>query len=298
MKKTLFIMCAILASADLRGETNDTDVLPVIFPEGLAQSTNRMSAEELESMNLRAKAYAKFPKSDTFYTLGQLLRMSDTIAVVTIIKIEGASDPLDFSSKVKTLVTFSPERTLFGKPREKKTSIRFTILDRSGRPLPREGDRCLVFIADDDEQAKNLIRAIDWRFDKAAHPAKPHSEPAFVGNISGIIPLDGGQDERGLLAAIEELLLNLRRGDRDRERYYAGLLELTRSPVRRVSNDAHQDLLKLVRFDPSLDLNRILADDAAPECLKEFIRLIQIPEREKAERKKSEQQKTEQPKPQ
>ena len=247
-------------------------------------------------MDLRASVYAKFPRSHAFYTLGQLVRMSDAIAVVKIIKMEGVFNPMDLSSESRTTVTFSPERILFGKPRKKKTAIRFTVGDISGKPLPGEGDRCLVFITDDDEGLSRMS-AVDWKFDKAAYPYKPQDAPAFVGNRYGLIPLDGGKDEQGILAATEEFITNLRRGSRDQERYYASLLELTRSPVQRVSNDAHRDLLKFVRYEPSLDLNRILADDAVPECVKEYTLLFQIPEREKAERQKAEQKKAEQPEP-
>ena len=294
MKTEMIIACSILAGAILCGQTNGIDSNAVILPDDLPLSTRLKLERAPEYAKLSFMAYRNFPKSSAFYTLGLLVRMSDSIAIVKVTNVTVLNN---YTSTAEITVTFSPERTLFGKPRKKKTTMSCIWLGVPKNPLPREGDRLLVFIADDDH-LPNLFIAHDWKFNKNEHKALPRKAPAFPEGSRSIFSLNGDEQERELLAAVEELLLNLRRGSRNRERYYTCLLKQTRSPVERVSNDAHYDLLDFIRFEPSLDLRRILAADAVPECVKEYIRLIQIPEREKAEREKAEQKKTGQQEPQ
>jgi hypothetical protein len=274
MKKMLFGVFAMLAFSGWCGRTNDS-----------IHITNPISAEERAHMELIGRVYQKLPHSDTVYTLGRLVKMCDTVAIVRVTKVEGVDNIPDHRLSVRIAVTYSAERVIFGTPRKEEETVRFSWLDRRKRPLPCKGDRWLAFICDDD-QSINIFIAGDWRFNKAEHPVKGYESPIFVapaviGESLGVITLDGGERERGILAAVDDFLLNLRGGDRDQERYYACLLRLLRSPVQRVSDDAQHDLLNFIRYDPSFDTNRILADDNIPEGIKDYVRLILIPDREK-----------------
>ncbi len=236
-------------------------------------------------MVLLNKVYQKLPQCDTIYTLGRLVAMCDTIAIVRVTKVEGVENIPDYVLSTRVKVTYSVERVIFGTPRNNEETIRFSWLDRRKSPLPYKGVRWLAFISDDD-QSFNLLIAGDWRFNKAEHPVKGYESPlfvapAFLGDSRGVIPLDGGKKERGLLAAVDDYILNLRRDDRSQERYYACLLRLLRSPVQRVSDNAQYDLLSFIRFDTSFDTSRVLDDDDIPVGIKDYVRLILIPERGK-----------------
>lgn len=283
MKEILIGAFSMLAFSGWCGRTNDSDSLPVTFSKASNPTSKPISAEERAHIKFLDSVYAKLPHIHPLYTLGRLVAMCDTVAIVRVAKVD-EGEILDYAPCGWVTVTYSVERLVFGAPRKKKEVVRFYWIDKYGRALPHKGDRWLAFIADDDE-ALNYMIAGNWGFNKEDHPVKGRESlgfvaPAFLGESRGIVPLDGGEQERGILAAVDEYLLNLRRGDRSQERYYACLLRLLRSPIQFVSDNAQHDLFSFIRSNPAFDTSRILDDVNIPEGIKDCVRFIVIPERE------------------
>lgn len=151
--------------------------------------------------------------------------------------------------------------------------------------FPRKGDRYLVFLAARHgprppvEPLNYNERAFTYR--KTPATISPTAEWYIIRDDCGVRRLDDDKSEKAYLEAARSYLLILRGEEHDPEKYYKMLRELVLSPINRIRGDARNDLLDFLRFGPSFDLSRVLADTNIDNDIKEYVRLVLIPDGEK-----------------
>ena len=251
-------------------------------------------AEETRERNrIREKVLAALPYGYTgnaLYSLGQMAKVSDRIFVGKIKRVEAGSD----SSSRR--LSIGVETNLFGKVSRSITEE----MDLSAAELQRikTGNRVLVFQSD-GMFAHFSPDSFRFDFDKTKIQEVPRETDTIIfSDGEGIIILDNAESRKAFLSALDGYLKILRRGERDPEAYYEFLLELSQSPVERIRNDAKSDLACFLESVTSFDLNHALENKRVDDSIKNYVRLIVIPDREKAELEKAEQQKKGKPEPQ
>ncbi len=223
-----------------------------------------------------------------YLTLGQLIKLSDSVSVVKVTDVEGVgseSEPKRLASGVDRLIMGAETNSLV--PNLKVTiraetnlldhldfhCLTLTVHWWDRKRIPQKGDRWLVCIMHEDPSI-NMFGAMMWNFDKTKFRGASKDSLLIIGQSRGAIDLFDSETERELLAAATGYLMNLRRQKWDAEKYYSLLRGLTRSPVMRIQNDAKIDLLDFLKTCPSFDLNRVLEDDTMDDGIKEYVRLI------------------------
>ena len=236
---------------------------------------------------------------------GQMAKQCDGIFIgkVTKVRLENDAPELEHMNKTAFLVrsvslTFGVETNLFGQLTNKDAVFDMQWLEGSALALTN-GMRMMVFYARGEPISmwNSQAKTFDW----VKQEENPKTKPAILNNSSGLRILDDPAAERLYIRAADEYMQLLRREKRDVDKYYAMLRRQIKSPVWRIREDAREDLRTLFRRPPaSFDLNRVFDDPEIDDLLKDYIRYVVCParEREKAEQQKTEQRQEEQPKPQ
>jgi hypothetical protein len=247
--------------------------------ERARQDKARSHSELIWRLNQKLPYHNEEALACRFNTLGQLVKLCDSISVARVTEVEDASS----ISATKRLVpniklTINAETNLLGHLDRDGLSLIVQWWDR--KRLPQKGDRWLVFITSEDHRV-NMFDAMKWDFDKTKVQGKTLDTAIVMGHSRGAIDLDGGKTESDILAATAGYLQNLRQQKWDADKYYALLRELVLSPDQRIKDDAKTDLVNFLRSCPSFDLNRALDDKKIDEGIKDYVRLVLQPQREK-----------------
>ena len=265
---------------------------------------------------MTALPYGYSPRAG--YTLGQMVKECDRIVIGRVSRIEAQRGVGWFGLQrdpSRQGLMIGIETNLFGSG---NCSI-LRELDEWGIRYwePKQEKSVLIFLADKEWRGQENTYHFDYK-KKKAKSASHGKEFILFGDL-GAIEFDDAETEKAYLAAMDGYLKNLRGCDRGREAYYEFLLEISKSLIERIRDDAITDLMRLLHYAPSSELELRLDDKRLDDRLKDYVRVIvfpnrkkidlpygdlphgnsfQIPEHEKAEREKAEQQKTGQPKPQ
>jgi hypothetical protein len=293
-KKIVFIALAWSVLVACRSWSEEGDVV-IKLPEELMPPPKPLSEAEkqrkdkemahsalVERLNRKLPYHKMFADvTCQFFTLGQLVKLCDSVSVVNVVAVEDA----DSKSATKRLVprikvTVNAETNLLGHLDRGDLSLIVQWWDR--KRLPQKGDRWLVFITGEDHRV-NMLDAMKWDFDKTKARGEVKEAKFVLGQSRGAIDLPDVKAERELLTATMGYLQNLRQQKWDAEKYYAHLRELVLSLDQRIKDDATIDMLNFLKSCPSFDLNRVLGDTNIDESVKDYVRLILMPSRQHQE---------------
>lgn len=239
-----------------------------------------------------------------FTTFGQMAKQCDGVFVgrVTKVRVKGDVPCLPEFEITETKsnffvrevdLSFSVETNLLGRLANGDATFSVTWKEGPAGALTN-GMRMMVFYARGYSLDiwNHQLNSFDW-----VRPEKnPQAKPTILMDSSGLRVLDDPEAERFYIQAAGEYLQVLRHEKRDADKYYAMLRRQIKSPVRRIRQDAWEDMTKLFQHGPdSFNLDIALNDPEIDDVLKDHIRYISIPARE---RRKTEREKTEQPEPQ
>ena len=241
-----------------------------------------LSAEKWERAEKRRRVIVALPYGYSPIercTLGQMVKECDRIMIGRISRIEAQRGTGWFGMKRdpgKLTLTIGVETNLFG------SGKRSVSLELNESEYPdwsnRQEERALVFFADVSmERPPENTRHFD--FDKRKMKMASHGKISILHGSWGAINVDDAETEKFYLSAVDGYLKNLRGHDRDREAYYEFLLTLSQSPVERIQDDAITDLRWLLLYTPSPELKRRLEDKRLDERLKDYVRVIVLPNR-------------------
>lgn len=273
-------------------------------PRPLSEAEKERKDKERIHSALVAQVNKKLPYHDMFgdatcrfFTLGQLIKLSDSVSIVKVVDVEDVGPELPARRQVPNIkLTIQAETNLLDRLDQRDLSLTVHWWDR--KRIPKKGDRWLVCITHEDYRI-TMLDTMQWDFDKSKSQSKPkdatliprQSRSALdlsdgetgchiLGQSRGAINLCDSKTEREFLAAATGYIMNLRQQRRDAEKYYSLLRGLIRSPVSRIQDDAKIDLLNFLKTCPSFDLNRIIDDDTMDDGIKEYVRLILQPSRQ------------------
>ena len=226
--------------------------------------------------------------------LGQMAKQCDGIFIgkVTKVRLENNEPEPEYMNKTAFLIrevdlTFGVETNLFGRLKNKDAVFNMEWMEGSALALTN-GMRMMVFYA--RGYSVDIWNRPALNFDWVKPEENPKAKPVILNNSSGLRILDDPVAERFYIQTVDEYMQLLRREKRDVDKYYAMLRRQIKSPVWRIREDAREDLRTLFRRPPaSFDLNRVFDDPEIDDLLKDYIRYVVFPARER--------QKTEQPKP-
>ena len=292
MKKKMMLRTILgLGMVAYLGLADDTDI-KVVLPEELMpkpkaltdderlrQDKARAHSELIWRLNRKLPYHSDEDLTCRFNTLGQLVKLCDSISVVKVVEVvDDGSKSATKRSVPKIKLTINSETNLLGHLDRDGLSLNVQWWDR--KRLPQKGDRWLVFITRQDYEYY-MLDAMKWNFDKTKVQGKPLDTAVVMGHGRGTIDLAGGKTESDILAATAGSLQNLRQQKWDADKYFELLRELVLSPDQRIKDDAKIDLLNFLRTCASFDLNRALDDKNIDDSIKDYVRLILIPQREK-----------------
>lgn len=277
MSRILFSLCAVMAVlgafcayTQIREEHQTSDWL----------SPNRLAPEQIEKNQMQARIRMKLPytaRGD--YMLGSLGQLSKLCDWVVIGKIVSVKQDLCEERHAPTLVTLNVETNLYGKVSGNQITVHLDWWE--SRIIPyRKNDRALVFISKEN-YGQIPYDALMLDFDKNKSGCSSFDLPVVVGGERGFIMLDGGGLEKELLTAVDGYLTTMRREKRERKAVYTVLRKLVLSSVDRVRDDARSDIVVLLRQTPLNEIKEVLADTNIDNDIKEYVRLVLIPDGEK-----------------
>ena len=292
-KKNVFIalVWSVMVMVACWGWTEEGDVaikLPedlMPTPKPLSEAEKQRQDKEMAHSALTERLNQKLPYHKMFddvtcrfFTLGQLVKLCDSISLVKVVDIEDIGS----KSATKRLVpniklTINAETNLLGHLDRDGLSLIVQWWDR--KRLPQKGDRWLVFITSEDHRV-NMFDAMKWDFDKTKVRGELKDAAFVLGQSRGAIDLSDSKTESGLLAATTGYLQNLRQQKWDADKYYALLRELVLSPDQRIKDDAKTDLVNFLRSCPAFDLERVLEDKNVDDGIKDYVRLVLLPPRQ------------------
>jgi hypothetical protein len=303
----------MLSTLRFEAYSNTNDVFVRIPQELGGQNYFERHPEDDGQNRFRLQTAARARYSEFEYiacSLGQLTKLCDWTGIVEILSVEEMKDDPD-----RIALSLKIEKTFFGRINESNIEVYpawrkhpVPTSDRiisEGGYVPewhnrfKKGDRLLVFFAVDDQENSTPIRKIKgkWEiltlhFDFEKPPAgRDKSTPLkMLYGVGGARMLENEAVENALVEAVNGYLATLRKEQKNPDDYYSLLRRLVLSPVLRIKEDAKSDLVNFLNSCPSFDLNRIFVDKNIDDTLKDYIRHILIPDRERQETKQEKEE--------
>ena len=286
MKKALIILFTLELTCIFCLAGSDSQDIEIKLPEKLMpkpteeENIRLQKDRERNQVVLQACKDLPYRRPDefdcVFYSFGQLVKLSDTILIVKVVdveKIEPKSIADRFQPKLQLKVDVTSNLVGTFEQTDVLPVIRWW--DRNG--IPQKGDKLLVFIAS-EEYPSGMIDALKWNFDKTKIRGKVLDKPVVMGESRGVINLVDKTTEEEILKAVTGYMQNLRQRNWDVEKYYIFLRQLSASPNKRIKDDARSDMFLFLRFNPPVDLKRILEDKDVDDGIKSYVRFIMQPQ--------------------
>ena len=286
MKTTLIILFnlgLICTSCIARGDGQDIEIrLPEkLMPKLTDEENIRLQKDrEYNQLVLQASKDLPYRRPDefdcVFYSFGQLVKLCDAILIVKVVDVEEIKSK-SIADRFQPKLQFKVDVTsnLVGKLEQKDVLPVIRWWDR--KEIPKKGGKLLVFIAS-EEYSPGVIDALKWNFDKTKMQGKALDKQVVMGESRGVIDLVNKTTEEEILKTVTGYAQNLRQRNWDAEKYYAFLRQLSASPYKRIKDDAISDMFLFLRFDPPVDLKRVLEDKDVDDGIKNYVRLILYPQ--------------------
>ena len=213
----------------------------------------------MDDVTKRLHAYTSLPHVWKYgdYTLSVFSKSSKWVVVGDVKEVRM------FETKPMSLfnctVSLSVDVCAHGKFPEK--NVTFSILLRDDERQPILGDRMLVFLSD----FRNMV-ALENKMKWMGLPCSFFRAYVF---------LDDKEEEKSVTDAVKKYIRTFNDGGkRNKDKYYEFLCSLLQSPVKRIRDDAEIDFLFFYAKEPSLDLEKALADDRVSKETKKYLRYL------------------------
>jgi len=288
-KGTVFAttLCVAVVWSGITWVTDVNGDYPVVLPDELkGPPPPPLPPKEQERIEWLQKLKGPIPylvstKDQQINTFGQASKHCRWAVVGTVEAVEEAKPSASVTFVEGLRVFLAVDTDLYGKIPRKKLAV--TIIDPEGYEpenimrLAKPGDRMLAFLTD---RWYSLVHVIDpspynpLHFDFDRSKTKWEKSDLYV--LSHII-LDSKETEQETVKAAKGYLGFFgENGKRDRDKYVEFLCSLLQSPVKRIRDDAENDLVIFFtkEKDPPPDLDKLLADDRVRKEVKDYLRYL------------------------
>jgi len=261
---------AVSWSGLLLADNTDGDILidPKIFEDDNTPPIKRTPEPKvMDELAKRLQAYTSIPRVWMYgdYTLSAFSKSCQWVVAGTVKEVERHKP--DTPSGLNYIVSLSVDVRVHGGFQEK--TVTFPILvrgenedrfDEADRRIPKPDGRMLVFL-----RGFGTV-ALRNGFERMGLLCSP---------IRAYIFLDDKETEEAVTSAVNKYIHTFNDGGkRDKDGYYEFLCSLLQSPVKRIRDDAELDLMLFYVKEPSLDLEKTLADDRVRKEIKDYLRYL------------------------
>lgn len=307
MNKLLLIsMFTVSAIAKLFGGDGVKSDIKVVLPPELTRLpvvSNEGKEREMSRQKLSVQACSGLPyMSDDdkiiiakdIYTFGKTVKKCSNIAIISVLSCEYF--PLMENVRVLRL-QFNVESNLLGKiqspemidvpwafssftqehiKRIKKMGVDITW--KPDPPTPGKGDRFLVFLSPQNQS--KFEEFWYWRSPQRDQSYSSKTKLFSIGDAYNVIPLKEKKQTEDFLTAVSGYICNLREQNYNEAAYYSFLKSQMRSSLHRLKEDARSEMVKFLRSS-SFYQKLAISDDGIDDRIKNYVRLILIPNQEK-----------------
>lgn len=259
-------------------DTNtESDIKVMLSPEVFQNVTN--SPEMTAQVHFRHRLLSKIPQATEGYslsTLGQLAKLCEAVIVGRVQEVKDITecDKNSTFSRDYLLTLFSVSNLLEGRIAS-PVSVKFH--QGPWKVDLKTGDDVIVFLSSDKLRFEWGI--FDFDFEKKS--AKKNESLFVLGESRGILVFKKFDPNDEIFNTVKQYLELLRRPRRNPNAYYEFLAKTIRSSNERLRRDSVSDLLFFLRTSKSFDLTRVLSDDSVDDNIKDYMRRVLIPDREK-----------------
>jgi hypothetical protein len=268
-------------SAALHADTPDNTDIVVVLPKDLFVPSVTNTPETEAKIRLATSVLSKIPYTESGYslsTLDQLVKVCDAVVVGYVKKIENINPEDATATYSRELeLTVSSVADLFGGPVLDSLPVKFR--QRGKEKNVALGDCVLLFLSQDELIYSPQI--FSFAFEKSPSANSVRSNLNVLGDNRGLFVLNAPDTSDAVFSTVEQYIHLLRTPHRNADVYYEFLKTVARSPVTRLKYDGNADLLNFLQTCTSFNLSRVLADEEIEESIKDYVRLILIPSREK-----------------
>jgi hypothetical protein len=258
------------------GADNESDIKVVLPPELSSQSVTSPPGAVAEA-GLRHRLLSGIPHATGGHgvsTLGQLAKLCGAVVVghVQEIRDVAAVDSRN-SSFYNCALTLSSVSNLLEGQIASPLSVNFhkRFLEMDAKP----GDDVVLFLSPDELRFE--WGSVDFDFEKK--PSGQSGRLSVLGEGRGILALKGPRGSDEVFNAVKQYIDLLRKSPRNADAYYEFLKRTARSQNERLRRDGNSDLLYFLRSCAAFDLNRVIDDNGIDDNVKEYVRLVLLPDR-------------------
>lgn len=269
----------IAGSAAIHADTNTDFGIKVVLPPELSARSVTNSPEATVRANFRRRLHAKIPLANEGYsmsTLGQLVKLCAAAVVGHVQEIKDVTaDDKRSSLSREYLLTVSVVSNLLEGQVSSPLSVKFHQWTWKIDVKPE--DDIILFLSPDELIFEWGIFDFDFEKQRSAQN-RPFS---VLGESRGVLVLGKPRDDDDIFNVIKQYIELLRKSRRNPDAYYEFLKKTVQSQNERIKRDGNSDLLYFLRSCTTFDLNQVLADNDVENNMKEYVRLVVIPDREK-----------------
>ena len=244
----------------------DQNTLPPVKPTPVQQ--------EADDFTKKMQAYYSLPRAWRYgdYTISVFSESCKWVVAGTVKEVEMLkSGP---TSAFNCKVSLSVDARIYGKFPEKSVSFLILLRDKNNekfdemdRRIPKIGDRMLVFLRD--------LRNVVFRDTHLSMRNEAEWMGLPCSHFRAYVFLDDEETEEAMTNTVNKYIHTFSDGGKqDKDGYYEFLCSLLKSPVKRIRDDAELDLMLFFIKDPSLDLEKPLADDRVRKEIKDYLRYL------------------------
>lgn len=281
MKKSLFMVLMLNPVLFLSAQQKYTDNqdIEVVLPDLKTPTEEQIKINQIiKDVNKKLPYKGYWVNANS--TLGVLCKVSDNIIIGRVTSIQRMN--CDGSPIVKSQAAWTEKMeiavatNLFG--RWVKQSV---ILTEYWTCQQREikSNECVIVFLSKKNLSPYSLESRNWNFDVSAVSENSLGKFHLQGKDRGLIAVSNKEEEVEYVDVINRYIKNVRNNEKYPEKYYALLCDLMKSTRFRIKEDARSDMLNFLISCNTVDLRKVLADKNIDDGIKNYLRLILIPNR-------------------